>query len=102
MGYDAIVFAIDVLVSTLCIWLATKFSFVALEVKIIAAIVFLVSIVSLIPQIGWFLGILLFIFLVMKAAKCSPVDALWVVIFTKLFTFLVLFLAIGLFKIDVT
>lgn len=99
MGYMAIAFTIDIFVSTLCIWLATKFSFVKLEFKIIAMIVFLVSIVSLIPMVGWFLGILLFIFLVMKEAKCTPVDALWVVIFTKVFSFAAVFLAVMLFNV---
>ena len=99
MGYLAIVFIVDVLVSTLCVFLATKFSFVKLEFKVIALIVFLVSIVSLIPVVGWFLGILLFIFLMMKEAKCTPVDALWVVIFTKVVAFVAAFLVLALFKV---
>jgi len=98
MGSSAIIFAIDILVSTLCIWLATKFSFVKIEFKLIAVIVTLVSIVSLIPTVGWFLGILLFIFLLMKLSGCSPVDALWVVLFTKLFSFLVVFAVMSLQK----
>lgn len=98
MGNLAIIFAVDILVSTLCIWLATKFSFVKIDVKLIAVIVTLVSIVSLIPTIGWLAGILLFVFLLMKLSRCSPVDALWVVLFTKLFSFLAVFVVMSLPK----
>jgi hypothetical protein len=98
MGSLAIIFAVDILVSTLCIWLATKFSFVKIDVKLIAVIVTLVSIVSLIPTIGWLAGILLFVFLLMKLSGCSPVDALWVVLFTKLFSFLAVFVVMSLPK----
>jgi hypothetical protein len=101
MGALAIAFAIDVLVSTLCIWLATIFSFVKAEFKIIAAIIFVVSMVSLIPVVGWVIGIVLFIYLIMKVSNCSVVDALWVVLFTKLFSFLAIIAAISLFNINV-
>ncbi|MGY8869788.1 MAG: hypothetical protein ACKVJE_05025 [Pseudomonadales bacterium] len=87
MGVLAIIFVVDVLVSTLCIWLATKFSFVQADVKSIALIVVCVSVVSLIPAIGWLAGIVLFFYLFTKATGCSFVDAIWVILFSKLFSF---------------
>ncbi len=89
MGFLAIAFIIDVLVSTVCMWVATKFSFVKAEFKILALIVFAVALVSLIPVVGWIAAILLFIFAIMKVSNCGIVDALWVVIFTKLFSFII-------------
>ena len=88
MGLLAIIFAVDVLVSTLCVWLASKVSFSELEPKIIAFIVVCVSIVSMIPTVGWLLGIVLFFYLFIKATRCDFIDAVWVVLFAKLFSFI--------------
>ncbi len=85
----AIVF-VDLLISMLCIWLATKFSFVKLEFKLIAVIVMLVAIASVIPVIGWLASIALFIFLLMKFSGCSIGDAFWVVLFAKIFSYVAL------------
>lgn len=98
MGALAIVFAVDVLISTLCIWLATKFSFVNLEIKLVPIIVLLASAVSLIPVIGWLAGFLLFVYLLMQLSRCSVVDALWVVLFTKLFSFVAILVTTPLFN----
>ncbi len=89
MGALSIVFAVDVLVTTLCMWLATRFSFVKAESKQLMLIIVVVSVVALIPVIGWLASILLFIFALMKVSNCSAVDAVWVVLFTKLFSFIV-------------
>ena len=87
MGLIAIAFAVDVLISTICIWLATKLSFVKIEPKIIAFIVVVVAVVSLIPMVGWVAGLALFVYLLIKASDCSMVDAIWVVLFSKLISF---------------
>lgn len=92
MGVWAIIVVINIFISTLCIWLATKFSFVTLELKLIAVIVALVSIVSFIPVVGNISSFLLLVFLLMKVSRCSLVDALWVVVFTKLFSFAAVFI----------
>lgn len=94
MGVLAIIFVVDVLISSACIWLATKFSFVQADIKSIAVIVVCVSIVSLIPTVGWIAGIILFFYLLTKATGCDFVDAVWVVLFTKLFSFIAV-MAIG-------
>lgn len=87
MGFYAIAFAIDVLVTTLCIWLATKFSFVKMNAKDIAVVVLLVAAVSVIPTVVWILGLVLFVYLLTQLASCTITDAIWVVLFTKLFSF---------------
>ncbi|WP_415888352.1 hypothetical protein ACMXYV_09970 [Neptuniibacter sp. SY11_33] len=92
MGFLAIIFAVDVLISTLCVWLASKVSFASLEPKIIAFIVVCVSLVSMIPSVGWILSIVLFFYLFVKAASCDLIDAVWVVLFTKLFSFIAVML----------
>lgn len=92
MGVLAILFTIDVLISTLCIWLASKFSFVKLEFNYVVIIVALVSLISLLPYVGWILGLILLVYLLVKVAGCSPVDAVWLVIFTKLFSLLIIFI----------
>ena len=94
MGLLALAFAVDVLISTLCIWLATKLSFVKIEPKEIAFIVIAVAIISLIPMLGWLASLVLFIYLLALASGCTVVDAAWVVLFTKLFSFVVV-IAIG-------
>lgn len=87
MGESAIIFAVDVLISTLCIWLATKFSFVKADFKLLGMMVIIVSAVSLAPVVGGFVSLVVFVLLLMKISGCSVVDALWVVLFTKLFSF---------------
>lgn len=88
MGVFALIFAIDVMISSLCMYIATKFSFVKIELKPLLVIVFLVAIVSLIPSIGWLLGIVLFVYLLSRAADASMVDSIWVVVFTKVVSFI--------------
>jgi len=95
MGYMAIIFSIDVLVSTLSIWIATKFSFVDAELKIIAVIIVFVSILSLIPVAGWLIGIIAFFYLLIKLTGCSFGDAIWVVLFAKLASFIVSMVFLG-------
>jgi hypothetical protein len=97
MGSLAITFSVDILISAICMWLATKFSFVKAEFNLLLIMIALVSIVSLIPAVGWVLGLLLFVFLMMKFSGCSAVDAIWVVLFTKLFSFVVILGLLHLF-----
>ena len=91
MGLLVMAFTVNAIISTLCIWLATKFSFVQADIKTIAVIVICVSVVSIIPTIGWLLGIAVFFYLLIKATGCSIVDAMWVVLFTQLFSFCIFF-----------
>ncbi len=90
MGQLAIIFVIDVLISCLCVWVAGKCSFVKLQISTVLGIVAVVALISLIPYIGWILGLILFVILLVKVADCAPLDAVWVVIFSKLFTVLTL------------
>lgn len=90
MGALAIIFVVDVFISCIAIWLGGKLSFVKLKFSTAVGIVAMVSLISLLPYVGWILGLILFVTLLVKAADCSPVDAVWVVIFTKLFSLLAL------------
>ncbi|MFC6440351.1 hypothetical protein [Bowmanella sp. JS7-9] len=97
MGLSAILFAVDVLISTAFIWLASRLSYVKIDAKDIAFIVVCVSIVSLIPVIGWLAGITLFFYLLMQATGCNFVDAVYVVLFSKLISFGAMVLLSGQF-----
>lgn len=68
-------------------WLATKFSFVDLELKQVAVIVITVSLLGLLPYVGFILCTILFIVLVMRLSGCSAFDAAAVGIFTNIFVF---------------
>lgn len=90
MGQTAIIFVIDVFVCCLCVWVAGKCSFVKLQFSTVLGIVSIVGVISLIPYIGWISGLILFVLLLVKIADCAPLDAVWVVIFSKLFTIITL------------
>ncbi len=97
MGALAIVFVMDVLISTLCIYLATKLAFVKAEIKSLLLIIIVVSMLSLIPSIGWILGLIAFVYLLMRVTDADFMDCIWVVIFIKVISFVVLALSSRLF-----
>jgi hypothetical protein len=90
MGAAAIIFALDVLLTSCCVYLASRLAWVKAGPKVLLAIVFLVSLISLIPNYGWLLGIVAYIYLLMRATQADFKDAVWIVIFTKLLSALVL------------
>jgi|TARA_R110002167_G_scaffold350566_1_gene562817 hypothetical protein len=96
MGALALIFIMDVVLTSLCMYVATKFSFVRAELKPLLGIVFLVALVSLIPSIGWILGLILFVYLLTRVADANLVDCIWVVAFTKLVTVAALFVLGGI------
>lgn len=84
MGLESLIFAVDVLITTFCMFIASKLSFVTIDVKSVLIIAVLVSLVSLVPVVGWILGLILFVYLISKAAHANIGDCIWVVLFTKL------------------
>jgi len=90
MGALAIIFALDVLISTVCMHLATKLAFVKAEIKPLIIIIIIVSVLSLIPSIGWILGLIAFVYLLMKVSDADIMDCVWVVAFIKLISFVVI------------
>ena len=97
MGFLAMTFALDVIVSTLCMYIATKLAFVKAEIKPLILIIFIVSIIALIPTVGWILSFIAFIYLLMKATDADVIDCLWVVAFIKVITFFVVVIFISVF-----
>lgn len=91
MGALAIIFALDVLVSTLCMYFATKLAFVKAELKPLIVIIIIVSVLSLIPSIGWILGLVAFVYLLMRVSDADLMDCVWVVVFIKVISFVVMF-----------
>lgn len=94
MGLEAIVFVVDAIITTCCMYIASKLSFVIIDFKSLLVIALLVSLVSLIPSVGWIAGLILFVYLLSKAAHANIIDCIWVVVFTKLVSF-GLFMALG-------
>lgn len=90
MGVMAIIFALDVLLTSCCVYLASRLAFVTAELKVLLAVVFVVSLISLIPVYGWLLAIVAYIYLLMRATNADFKDSVWIVIFTKLLSALVL------------
>ncbi|NRA61304.1 MAG: hypothetical protein HRU25_10435 [Psychrobium sp.] len=90
MGALAIVFALDVFISTLCMYLATKLAFVKAEIKPLILIIIVVSVLSLIPYIGWIFGLIAFVYLLMRVTNADLIDCIWVVAFIKVISFVVI------------
>ena len=88
MGLEALSFAVDVLITTCCMYIASKMSFVSADFKSLALIAFIVSIVALIPSVGGALSLISFVFLLTKATHSSVGDCVWVVLFTKVISLL--------------
>ncbi|MEZ9061116.1 MULTISPECIES: hypothetical protein [unclassified Vibrio] len=83
MGIEALVFVMDALITACCMHIASKMSFVVADFKSLLTIAVIVALVSLIPTVGWVLGLILFVFLLGKATHSSIGDCIWVVVFTK-------------------
>jgi len=92
MGESSLIFIFDIFITFACIYIATKFAFVQAELKPILMIVFIVSVVSLIPTVGWILGLCTFIYLLMKVTDANLMDSIWVVVLSKLISFFIILL----------
>ncbi|MBA5761681.1 hypothetical protein H2O73_04910 [Vibrio sp. 404] len=97
MGLEALVFVMDAFITTCCMYVASKLSYVIVDFKSLLIIALSVALVSLTPAVGWILGLLLFVYLLSKAANASFGDCIWVVVFTKVVSFVVLMALGGVF-----
>lgn len=94
VGIKAIAFGMDALITACYMYIASKMSFVIADFKSLLTIAVIVALVSLIPTVGWALGLTLFVFLLGKATHASIGDCIWVVVFTKVVS-MVAFLIFG-------
>lgn len=92
MGISAIIFALDVLLTSFCIYIAIRLAWLKADLKIVLPIVITVSLISLIPTYGWLLGLLAFIYLLMRTTEADLKDSIWIVIYSKLLSALMLVL----------
>jgi hypothetical protein len=93
MGATAIIFALDVLLTSVCMYLASRLALLKADLKVLLSVVFVVSLVSLIPSYGWLLALPLYVYLLMRTTAADFKDSVWIVIYTKLLSALaVLFL----------
>ncbi|MDP5138268.1 hypothetical protein ORJ04_20165 [Rheinheimera baltica] len=89
MGVTAVIFALDVLLTSCCVYLASRLAWVKAELKVLLSVVFVVSVIALIPNYGWLLSIIAYIYLLMRATNADFKDCVWIVIFTKLLSALI-------------
>lgn len=92
MGTAAIIFALDVLLTACCVYLASRMAWVKAGLNVLLPIVFVVSLISLIPTYGWLLGIAAYVYLLIRTTSADFKDAVCIVIFTKLLSILALLL----------
>ena len=82
-----VLFTLDVVITSLCMYVATKLSFVQAELKQLLGIVVITSVIALLPTVGWILSLAVFVFLMMRITGSDLMDCFWVVMFTKLIGF---------------
>lgn len=92
MGLMAVAITIDVLVSSACLYVATKKGWVTARYKDLMTMVGIVAVVSVIPRIGWPIGVLLFIALLMVLTDIKFTDSVWIAVVTKGLSLLIFFL----------
>ncbi len=95
MGYIAVASLVHLVCTSICVWLATKFSFIELQMKQIVFIVVVVTGLALLPSVGFLLSLVLFIVLVMRLSGCTAFDAAAVAIFTMMFVVFSIFFILG-------
>lgn len=91
MVYFAIVFGINVLITSVCIFAATKLSFVKANFIQLLIIALILLLVALVPTVGGLLGIIIFMYLLIRTTDAEFKDCVMVVIFsTLIYVFVVL------------
>lgn len=84
MSFDVSFFLIDVFFTTVTLLVATKLSFIDVRVKVLVPIVGITALLSLIPYIGWVLGIIGFCYMVTRVSDAKLLDCFWIILFAKL------------------
>lgn len=95
MEHMALAFAVDTLITAVCLYIAGKLVFLDARAGSLFAVIIVVSLVSLVPYVGWALGLCLLALLLAgvtsaNIAQCTPVAVL-----TKLFALSGVFLIRG-------
>lgn len=93
MGLEAIAFFVDVIITGLCTLVASKMRTERLEWAQLMLILFVVTCVSLIPVVGYFVAMGLFVILLVRLTRIGTADAIWIVIIAKSMALLVLVFA---------
>ncbi|WP_105901554.1 hypothetical protein [Vibrio gangliei] len=83
MGLEALAFIVDGLVTACCMYIASRLSFLTIDFTSLLVITLLVALVSLIPTIGWILGLIVWFYLLKTVANADFKDCLWVIVTTK-------------------
>ncbi len=93
MGDMFLSFAVRLILSIIFMWLTLKTGYVILDLREIVIIIITTNLSELLPNVGFTLSLVLFIFLVMRFSGCSAFDAATAAILTKVFVFASLMLA---------
>ena len=84
MGLEAALFLLDVFVTALCTYAAVKLRRIELELNELILILFLVSLIALIPQIGFVISLVVFFALLVAMTDTEAAELMWVVLVAKL------------------
>ncbi|VUD68127.1 hypothetical protein TDB9533_04000 [Thalassocella blandensis] len=85
-------FLFEAAVFTTVSYSAARISLVKIKFFQMLLIGLLVTLVSLVPNIGWLCGIVVFVFLLHRATKDGVVDCMWVAFLAKPMTWVLLLL----------
>jgi len=83
MGIVAIALTVDVVVTTLCLYIATRKNWVSASFKELMLIIVVTSVLSLIPRFGWPIGVVSFVGLLMLIAGLSLNTSVLIALITK-------------------
>lgn len=84
MGLEALAFIVDGLVTAYCMYIASRLSFLTIDFTSLLVVTLLVALISLIPTVGWVLGLIAWFYLLKTVAHADFKDCLWIMITTKL------------------
>lgn len=93
MGLEAIAFVLDVVVTGLCTYLAARLRAAQLKPTQLLLILCLVTLVSLIPVVGYLVALALFVYLLTELTDLDLADALWTAVIAKLMAMTLLIVA---------
>ncbi len=83
MGVESIAFIIDVVVTSLCVFLAASLRSAKIPWLQLFLILFVVSSISLLPYVGYVIAMAVFVYLLDRYTDLHMADAIWVVVISK-------------------
>ncbi|MDC5819078.1 hypothetical protein [Vibrio europaeus] len=87
MESGAIEFAFEVFISACCVYIAAQIALEKVHFASLAAIVVVVSLLSLIPSLGWVISLIVFVALLYYVTETPLEGCIWIAFISKLISF---------------